>query len=415
MEDYKKVDEEREDIIKEADKILTKIDKVFSENTLDLKNKEVILRRAFNENWFSDTLNWLLSPKGSHKMGVKFATEFLKSIAKVRSGSTEYTPRSKMLKWGKGKKGVSTSKFSLKNASSIREFYLAQSIKKNSNGARYCDLVFLDLDLDDGLFLLIENKLFTQNHSGQLEEYYNLVEKKFHRTKVREYVYLTLYGAKPKGDSPDLKHWVRLSWASDILSIINKLKQEKEHADIIQLRSILEWLSSLEKETHKDKENLVKDLRKLMIKVATVCLISELNRLSGDKTGFWKMGKPTDNRGIINHTSTPKRPLFVQLLSNFTITLQSKQSKKALFDKIIVPFGVHPDQIFNLIELTARDVYYYHFGSSTKLYLADKRRSSSSFTQQENISLHKILNYINKHQYELKIILASSNLTLDQE
>jgi hypothetical protein len=59
---------------------------------------------------------------------------------------------------------------------------------------RYCDLVLLDLDSDDGLTVFIENKLFTCNQADQLVEYLEAAEEKFSRIPTREYVYLTLRG-----------------------------------------------------------------------------------------------------------------------------------------------------------------------------------------------------------------------------
>jgi hypothetical protein len=66
-----------------------------------------------------------------------------------------------------------------------------------ARGPRYCDIILLDLDTSDNIFVVIENKLFSSNHPSQLEEYYELVEKNYKRAKIREYVYLTLYGIDP--------------------------------------------------------------------------------------------------------------------------------------------------------------------------------------------------------------------------
>ena len=69
---------------------------------------------------------------------------------------------------------------------------------------------------------------FTSNHPDQLEEYYQLVENKFKRVKIREYVYLTLNGIKPIQYDKDIsknklyKYKVNMSWNKDILNIITK-------------------------------------------------------------------------------------------------------------------------------------------------------------------------------------------------
>lgn len=395
------------------DDILKKIEKAITENVLDLSNKDIVFRRCFNETWFSDTLAWLLNPKGSHQLGVKFANEFLKTLAKSRSNKSEdYQNRKSMLKWGKSGRGTTATNFSLSNASSIREFHLAKSIKKRtSRGARYCDIVFIDLDLVDGLFLVIENKLFTSNHPGQLEEYYQLVENKFRRVKIREYVYLTLNGIKPIQYDKDIsknklyKYWVNMSWNKDILNIITKLQQDDNpHEDVTLLKSILDWLNRL---NQKSISSLVEELRRLLLKTATACLLDELQRLGEGKSGSWKEGKTNADHISIFHTSSPKRPLFVELLPNFTITVQSRKSKRPLFEKIIVPFGVQPEQIFNLIDIAARDVYHYHFENSTNLYLSDKRRLSSTRSEIKR-KVEQTFKFVYRYHYELKIILASS-------
>lgn len=396
------------------DETLKKLDEAMARNALNIEFKEIVLRRCFNEAWFSDTLAWLLNPKGSHNLGVKFANEFLKTIAKLRFDKEKnYQKRNTLFKYGKSKShGVSVSSFSLKNASSIREFYLAQSIRKRkSRGARFCDIVFLDLDLDDGLFLVVENKLFTSNHPGQLEEYYQLVEDKFKRAKIREYAYLTLNGMSPIAYSNSStekrlhRFWVNMSWSGNINDILTNLKTEEEHPEIVQLRKILAWLNRLNSD--KSIINLVAVLRKVLLEAAAACLMEELQRLGDGKSGEWKIGKTNKNRVSIFHTSSSKRPLYVELLPNFTITVQARKSKIPLFEKIIVPFGVHPDQIFNLIDIAARDIYYFHFNSSTALYLANKRRLSSTRTSKKE-ELAYIFNYVYKNQLELKIILASS-------
>ncbi|MBE7649213.1 PD-(D/E)XK nuclease family protein (plasmid) [Tenacibaculum finnmarkense] len=408
-----KITKLEQDIENDTKRILKETENILSDNSLLLDNKDIVIRRCFTEKWFSDTLSWLLNPKGSHQLGVKFSNLFLQQIGKIRSGNADYKRRDNMLKWGKGI-GTSATNFSLKNASSIREFYLSKSIKKrDSRDARYCDVVFLDLDLKDGLFVVIENKLFTNNHNGQLEEYYTVIEDKFSRVKIREYVYLTLDGMAPRNvNSKTLKCWVKMSWSKDILGIIDDLKQESEHKDIVLLRHILEWVNKLK---NSSISNSVLDLRKLLLKVASICLIKELNKLGTGKQGNWIEGEVNTNHISIIHSSVPKKPLFVELLPNFTITVQSRTKKKALFDKIIVPFGVHPDQIFNLIEITARDVYYYHFEDSADLYLADKRRSSSSSDNFKKGEIMRVLSYIYQNQYELKVILASSKYVSGDE
>ena len=395
--------------------LLSDIDSILSQSLLDLENKEILLRRCFTENWFSDTLAWLLNPKGSHGLGVKFANGFLKCLAKNRTGNIALKSRANMLKWGKSGVGISSLNFSLKNACSIREFYLAQSVKKrNSRGPRYCDVVFLDLDASDGLFMVIENKLFTSNRKGQLEEYYQLTEEKFKRAKVKEYVYLNLYGEAPLDygdDNADLKYWVPMSWSKDILGILNHLGNESRHSDLTQIKSILDWLNKLKSLS---LEKVVGDLRKLLLEATSLCLLEELNRLGEKNKGRWEIEKSNSNHVKLFHSSSKQKLLYVELLPNFTITVQSRRKDSPLFEKIIVPFGVNTDQVFNLMDIAARDIYYFHFDDNVHLYLSDRRRLSVTISEQKK-GLKYIFDYVFKHQYELKIILASSKYVVEAQ
>ena len=46
------------------------------------------LNRCLSEAWFSDSLAWLLDPKGDHGLGVEFARAFVKRIARLRCAKT---------------------------------------------------------------------------------------------------------------------------------------------------------------------------------------------------------------------------------------------------------------------------------------------------------------------------------------
>jgi hypothetical protein len=401
---------------------LEEIKKFLSENELKADNKDLIFRRYFNEAWFSNTLGWLLDPKGSHNLGVKFANEFLKKVARIRtldSGKfarkNKYARKKSLLKWGKSGRGTPSSGLSLKNASVIREFYLAKSIRKrNGRGPKFCDIAFFDFDPSDGLLLVIENKLFSSNHPLQLEEYYDTVEDKFKRAKIREYVYLTINGSEPskyEGEiSSKYKYWVRMSWKEDILAILNKLKSQiehngqNEHEEVKKLRQLLKWLKKL---CNKSIINHIEMLRVQLLESASKCLCEELKRLNDKKTGSWKIENESSKSVTIKHTSCPKRPLYVELLPNLSITVQSRKKGKALFEKIIVPYGSNTDQVYNLLDITARDVYHYNFNGNKDLYLADKRRFRASRSDQKKEN-EDIFDFVSKNQNELKILFTMS-------
>jgi hypothetical protein len=396
---------------------LQDIERVISEHQFALPDKDLIFTRCLNEAWFSNTLAWLLNPKGSHKLGVAFANEFLKTIAQIRTDKqSDYIRRRSLLKWGKGGLGTLSTHFSLKNATVLREFYLAQSINSRvQKGPKYCDIVFLDLDTSDSLFVAIENKLFTSNHPDQLETYYTLVENNFSRASVREYVYLTLHGIPPINyvnyPVEMTKYWVRLSWSHHILTILNTLKSPREHKEVIKLRHLLMWLHSLNQPA---LGQVIETLRNVLLNAAASCLHEELVRLGDGKPGKWEVRNLNGNSITILHTSRPKSPLFVELLPNLSVTVQSRKKNRPLFEKIIVPYGANVDQTFNLLDIAARDVYHSHFPNTTARYLANKRRLTTTLTSTKK-KMKPIFEYVSQNQYELRILLSASQYVWDAQ
>jgi hypothetical protein len=397
---------------------LDEVRKFLSENELKMDNKDLAFRQYFNEAWFSNALAWLLDPKGSHNLGVKFANKFLKRVAQIRTKDPEkkYVRRETLLKWEKPGKGKSSTGFSLKNASVIREFYLAKSIsKRKGRGPRFCDIAFFDLDSSDGLFLIIENKLFTSNHPLQLEEYLDTVENKFKSAKVREYVYLTINGSEPSQYKNETiakyKYWIRMSWKDDILTILNEMKynvennRRQEHEEVKKVRELLNWFKKMCDNSIIDH---IEKLRIQLLESASKCLCEELQRLNEGKTGSWRIEKGNSRSITIKHTSCPKRPIYVDLLPNLSITVQSRKNGKALFEKIIVPYGSNTDQIYNLLDIAARDIYHYIFNGNKNLYLADKRRFTKTITKEKERQ-KDIFDFVFKNQYELQILFTMSN------
>ena len=392
--------------------LLHKLETILSDNQFDSINKDLIFKQCFNETWFSNMLAWLLDPKGSHGLGVTFAGEFLKTIAQTRTEGSEsgiYTRKKSFLKFGKAGPGRPSTGFSLENASIIREFYLAKTIgKSNVRGSRYCDVVLLDLDSSDSLFVVIENKLFTTNHPGQLEEYYEAVEYKFkERVKTLEYVYLTLHGSSPvcfKEESGKiLKHWVGLSWTNDILSILTRLYNEDKHdKEVLKLKTLLEWLKNL---TAQVSDEYIDNLRSLLLQATSECLLEELQRICGK--GTWAFSREDGKSIVISHSSSSKKPMYIELLPNLSVTVQSRRGGgKALFEKVIMPYGINTGQIYNLLDITARDIYHLYFQCGTD-YLADKRRCTK--TRSEKKKLWKpVFDFLHHHHNELKILFTLS-------
>jgi hypothetical protein len=379
-----------------------------------------ILRRNINESWFSDTLAWLLDPEGSHGLGVAFAREFVRKVGKIRSkGENKYSHRKAHLKLGKSGSGTGATGFSLSNAGVFREFYLAKQLgKKGKRGTRYCDVVFLDLDSSDSLFLVIENKLFTTNHPGQLEEYFEAVEEKYGRAKIREYVYLTLNGDEPiqfEGDTPGkMKHWVRMSWVEDIGDILEKIepgKRKDGFPAVKQFSEFLKWLKTMLNPSAEVK-NSVEQIISGLVEATADCLLEELNRLGEGLGSAW--GKERD---LKNHTtlkySKVKSPLHVELLPNFSITIQGKMRSKikakrgkAIFEKILVPFGSNSSQIFNLLDLAARDIYHLHLTQGEANRIRKKKFTKTVSPVKEQT--RSLFDFVHQNCFSLQILFMLS-------
>ena len=369
--------------------------------------------RCLSEGWFSDSLAWLLDPKGDHGLGVDFARAFVKRVARLRSAETgvRYRRRATTLRWGQGGRGATAGAFSFKNAAVVREYYLARLKPRQSRPVqRFCDLVFLDLDSRDGFFLVIENKLFTADHDDQLQEYRIAVEEKYQRAKVREYVFLTLEGQTPssrrKGSVEHL-HWVRMSWIEDVREVLRQALEVKGIADpapqLHELLCVLRWLGRLVK-IRRELDADVRSVRSAVTHGTAACLLEELTRLGQGKRGVWSRGPKRARRVTLVHSSRPAGVLSIDVLPGLTVAVQGQTGGRAEFEKLLVPFGAHPDQVFNLLDLAARDIYHHYF-EKPELYLGSARRlrTAKSPAREAQESLFR---FLHEHRYSLSVLLS---------
>ena len=389
----------------------------------DFQIPDIMFRRSLNETWFSDTLAWLFDPKSGDSLGVKFLEKFIEIIARKRSDSglvcKQKRTHLKFGKLGQGRTVTGVNRFSFKNAAVCREFYLSKKYntitKWNNSGTQYCDIVVFDLDSTDGIFLTVENKLFTTNHPNQLENYYFTIEDKYSRVKTREYVYLTILGEAPrKPDGCDMKvlesEWVCISWIDDILPILEDLKPEKkaEVEDVRKVRKLLHWLKMVTQVDGRTKQDL-DGFIEFIIDSTAKCLVEELNRLT--KKGVWY--QKTDIKSSVVHSSYPKKVLRVQMLSNLCVTVHGQKRSKQNYEKVLIPFGSFPDQVFHLIDISARDVCYNHFTDpSSYMSRSRKRTVTVSKTKME---VKPILEFLFQKKYQLQVLISLSKKIRDAE
>ena len=415
----------------EDTKILINNAKAFlATHRMSLKGQhlDLVLKRSFNEVWFSNMLAWLLDTKGTHGLGVRFANEFLAFIARQRSNTENgYERKSSYLKNGREGLGQGASGFGLGNASVAREFYLAGEIGRSpERGARFCDVAFIDLDRKDGIFVAVENKLFTTNHRSQLEDFYHCIEDRFRQARVREYVYLTLFGEEPKVHkgtevvcAATKRTWVRCSWTNDIPMILEKCKSDgNEYLEIDEFVRILIWLKKLhEHRTESGAEELSLHIKK----AAAYCLEEELNRLDGQRTDAWSIKEIADpkkgNKVELVHSANPKSPLLLELLPSLSIAVQGRRAGKASFEKIVIPYGVNTDQIFNMLDITARDICKLHFEAAVvpKNYLNPKSRRISSVDSKRKQEVKPLFDFVAANYDELKVLFTVSRTSMVNE
>ena len=362
---------------------------------------DILLSQANSEAWFSNQLAWLMDPKGSHGLGVVFLQNILKTIGKKRNltlGKSSKRRRSK-LKFGRGGIGVNSSKLKLSNCSIFREFHLADLKRTYKKRSWYCDVVAIDLDRDDGFFLVIENKLFGQDSRDQLDAYYSLVENKFLRSKVREYVYLTLTGQKPQNINDYPKEWISLSWLEDIKFVLEKaiIKKSNKNNVVSDFLDFLEWFSNALSYKAELSTNFI-FLKKVLLYTAQTCLLNELKRLNEGMRGHWTCG---ENNFYILHSSLSSRKLKISLQPGLTIAVHSKDKE---FDKILIPLGAHPDQVFNLIDIAARDIYHLFFNDSTMIYLGNKRRRKHRKLSGKGTETYNFFKSLHKSRYALCLL-----------
>lgn len=412
-------------VIKEA---IKNLESCFNKNTIAFEQKNLQLKAYLNETWFSDMLAWLLNPKASHGYNTIFAQELLSTIAKVRkNGKDKYAHCNHFLKTGK--------KTGLNNSTVIREFFLSGELgkkPKDKRGARYCDIVVLDLDYKDSFMLVIENKLFSANHPFQLQEYQYAVDQKYSEIKTRDYVYLTINGADPRkyekkredrfGDKkhPETtlyKNWVCISWVDHILPIIKKLnedikKKQNKKGESIHEIAILEKILGLFKKL-KDEAKLnqyVENFRKILIDAFADCLLEKLNEFNDKENSKWELHDEKKSK-ILIYTKYPKRKLEIHMLPNFTITIQSKfKTKNPLCEKIIIPFGVNPDQALHLISYAAKDIYSYHFNNPVGFIKKGKHVVCKNEQLSDKAQIcRKIFEFAYKNVCELKVLMSYSS------
>jgi hypothetical protein len=381
---------------------------------------------AISEAWFSDHLAWLLDPRADHGLGPRFAEAFLRRVAQIRThghpiaghpaadhpaAGHRYHHRGKFLRWGNRKvHGTSVTGLDLRNAAVFREFYLAQA---SASGRRtegsLCDVVVLDLDPRDGLFLAVENKLFTTNHRGQLERYYDTIEKRYQRARVLEYVYLTLLGDAPVRTATVRSRrcdrtWVRVSWLRDVLPVIESMVPDQPRLDAHELTRVLRWLrDAVDGAASAELAAVLDELTATLVSTAGRALVAELQLLGDGAPGEWSIRRMSRTRVQLRHGSRPQAPLHLSVQPDLDLALSTRCRGRRRREKLIVPLGANPDQVVHMMRLAAREVYPLHFGEAHGRYRGATVRTSAHAEAWDE--LREVAGVVGERWGELRMLL----------
>lgn len=179
-----------------------------------------VLKISRTEIRHSNVLAWLLDPNGNHGYSHEFIA--LLNFSLVRAGLVSQKDEFKLL----------TMKYS--DVVVLREWQ---------------NIDILIESKDEKYALCIENKVDTQDHSGQLDRYYNIIQEKYpDYTKI--YLYLTPEGIAPLQDSNCA--WVCIKYET-IIDIIS-MTLEKNYVESEATRFIRSYLETLRRETMENNE-----------------------------------------------------------------------------------------------------------------------------------------------------------------
>ncbi|MCK4732098.1 MAG: PD-(D/E)XK nuclease family protein [Methanophagales archaeon] len=156
-------------------------------NALDIVNKEVR---------HSNFLSWLMNPNESHGLGDYFLTSFLKKVSsKASSLGIE------------GPSVFDIDSWNFDDGEILREW-------KNIDILIKCD--------NQKFICVVENKIYSKEHSEQLQRYKDIIKKEYPDYK-KFFVYLTI-----EGDIPSDNEYLPLSY-SDVAPLIEHLIKSKKN------------------------------------------------------------------------------------------------------------------------------------------------------------------------------------------
>lgn len=184
---------------------------------------------ARSETHHSKFLAWLFNPNESHKTG-ELALRKLLNIA-VRRG-IEQNNQSEDFLWVKKivLTSASLSSTSTSNVQVLTESYVEAQGKKGTKGR--IDILIQNVELGTGsINIVIENKIYSNEHDEQTTTYFEGINKKFSKPKNRNiFLYLTPKSnwEMPKVDGPSCtcKDFIEINYQDILTEVLTSILEE---------------------------------------------------------------------------------------------------------------------------------------------------------------------------------------------
>ena len=358
-----------------------------------MDNKECFLTLCENLNsnvnlselWFSDRLAFYLNPDEKHGLGKKFCYDFLKMMIENRKRAGQ-TILDSQLRIGKGKKGETLSSRALQNIGVVREFYLQKG--------QYLDLVLLNLNRNQQLVVIIENKYLTSNSEKQLSTYRKAMKELLPTSTIFETIYLTLKGDGPKtskeSTQSDLKHWVSMSWFDHVLPLLKKHQQT--HSELYKALFSLKALS----ERQIEAEHYIH----LSLKAYAEYILEELNRRSEN----WVLNLTRKSKYTFYFQGPVNRSIKLSYHSGshlkiMTSTTKGSFNRSSYCSEYILPLGLSTLASLSFLQTLIRKVVMVvHGDKEERRLLSDKKQVSVHVQEDSDIK------YINRYFHVFKFL-----------
>jgi hypothetical protein len=222
-----------------------------------------------------------------------------------------------------GNHGYSQGFLALLNSYLARDGFVSEKDVFKLLTMKYSDVVVLrewqNIDIlieskEEKYVLCIENKVDTQDHSGQLDRYYDIVENKYNDyTKV--YLYLTPEGIAPLQDNNSAWGCIKYETIIDIISITLK----KNPFDSEASQFIRSYLKTLRRETMNNQEivKLCQEIYKEHKVALDMIFENRPDRLQNVYEIFKAWAKKKDNEGIICWDEEKSSKSYVRFTTPF--------------------------------------------------------------------------------------------------